>query len=171
MRKNTVYARKSQNTLKKTNYSSTAVRGASVQCAEKYSVSVRSKKCLRIQCAGRYNVCTQVTKYAEKKKKTNTHHAKIRCLDKVLKTREIARTADHVWLVSNRGYNCNLGKKTPGIEIVEVRYNLPKTKKVNELVYSLRVSLRRALEVTTLTEFSTPPWLLEHRGTELTHQS
>ena len=54
---------------------------------------------------------------------------------------------------------------------MEVRYNLPKTKKVNELVYSLRVLLRRALEVTTLTEFSTPPWLLVHSSTELTHQS
>ena len=87
-------------TNKKKNIS-TAVRGASVQCAEKYSVSVRRNemlevlqseghqynvrkytvkvcekmKCLRIQYAGRYSVCTQVTKYAER----NSHHAKIRC--------------------------------------------------------------------------------------------
>ena len=56
LREDTVYARKSQNTLKKTNYSSTAVRGASVQCAEKYSVSVRRNEmledtvCAKIQC-------------------------------------------------------------------------------------------------------------------------
>ena len=56
-----------------TNYSSNSVRGASVQCAEKYSVSVRSKKCLRIQCSGRYSVCTQVTKYAEKKREKRKH--------------------------------------------------------------------------------------------------
>ena len=34
----------------------------------KYTVKVCEKmKCLRIQCAGRYSVCTQVTKYSEKK--------------------------------------------------------------------------------------------------------